>query len=84
MTIYLLHGFINRYLVNLKGIFIYSRNVNIGLAVLISFLIVLLFGNKYIGSLGKLIFTGEGIGKIIGYMRTGKMNKYNYESKNFD
>ena len=84
LTIYLLHGFIKRYLVNLKGIFIYSRNVNIGLAVLISFLIVLLFGNKYIGSLGKLIFTGEGIGKIIGYMRTGKMNKYNYESKNFD
>ncbi len=77
LTVFLLHGFIKRYLGNMDGIFIYSRNVNMGLAVAISFVIVLLFGNKYIGSLGKLIFTGEGIEKTIGYMRARKMNKSN-------
>lgn len=81
LTVFLLHGFIKCYLGKAGGIFMYSRNVNIGLAVLISFLIVLLLGNKYIGSLGKLIFTGEGIGKIMEYVRVGKVNKCDCRNK---
>lgn len=68
-NIFLLHGFIKKYLESHGGVFVYSKNVNIGLAILMSSVIVLVFGNKYIGTLGKLVFTGEGIRKIIKYIK---------------
>lgn len=54
---------------NIDSIFIYSRNVNMALAILLSIFVVLVFGNRYVGSLGKLIFTGDGISKIMAYMK---------------
>ena len=77
LTIFLMHGFIKLYLGSKGGIFIYSRNVNIGLAAVISLVVILLFGNKYFGLLGKQVFTGQGIGQIIGYMKSGKVSRLN-------
>lgn len=65
LTVFLCHGFIRKYLESRETIFIYSKSVNIGLAVLISFVIILILGNKYVGTLGRLIFTGEGIEKLL-------------------
>ena len=77
LTIFLMHGFIKLYLGSKGGIFIYSRNVNMGLAAVISLVVILLFGNKYFGLLGKQVFTGQGIGQIIGYMKSGKVSRLN-------
>lgn len=65
LIVFLLHGFVRKYLEHIGGVFIYSKNVNIGLMILISSVIVFMFGNRYVGTMGKLIFTGEGIVKII-------------------
>lgn len=69
LVIFLLHGFIVKYFKYIGGIFVYSKSVNICLAAWISLVIVFLFGNYYIGSLGKLVFTGKWIEKIAGYCR---------------
>lgn len=61
LTVYLAHGFIKLYLANRGGIFVHSGYVNVGLAGLISLVIVFLFGNKYVGKILRLIFTGQGI-----------------------
>lgn len=69
LIIFLLHGFIVKSLEHIGGIFVYSKAVNICLAALISLVIVFLFGNDFMGSLGKMVFTGKGIEKIAGYCR---------------
>lgn len=69
LIVFLFHGFIKKYLESVGGVFIYSRYANIGLAVLISSIIVLIFGNRYVGTVGKQIVTGEGIEKIVAYAK---------------
>lgn len=69
LIIFLLHGFIKKYLESIGGVFIYSRYVNMGLVVLISGIIVLSFGNRYAGAVGEQIFTGKGIERIITYCK---------------
>lgn len=69
LIVFLFHGFIKKYLESVGGVFIYSRYANIGLAVLISSIIVLIFGNRYVGTVGKQIVTGEGIEKIVTYAK---------------
>lgn len=69
LVIFLAHGFIKKLMERLGGIFVYSRVVNIGLAVLISLIIVFIFGNKYIGALGRYVCTGEWIGKVMSRIR---------------
>jgi fucose 4-O-acetylase-like acetyltransferase len=60
LPVYLLHGFIKLYLEKQCNIFVYSKTVNMMLAVLISSLIVALFGNKYFGNGFKVLFgTGK-------------------------
>lgn len=58
---FLIHGFMKIYIANRGGVFIYSKYVNMGIAVLLSLIILLIFGNQYVGRALRLIFTGEGM-----------------------
>lgn len=58
---FLIHGFIRKYIEYRGGIFTYTRYGNLLLAVLISFMIILIFGNRYVGSILRLICTGKGV-----------------------
>lgn len=61
LILFLVHGFFRKYIEFRGGMFIYSRYGNWGLAALISLIIILVFGNKYVGSALRMFFTGQWI-----------------------
>lgn len=61
LILFLIHGFVKKYIESRGGVFIYSEHVNVRIAVLLSFIILLIFGNRYVGSALRLISTGEGM-----------------------
>ena len=72
---FLLHGFLKKYLEHRGSFFVYSTYVNMGIAVLLSLIILLIFGNQYVGSALRLFFTGEGIHRIRRKISTGQKKR---------
>lgn len=61
---FLMHGFIKLYMENQGGFFVYSRFGNLALAVALSLVILLVFGNPYVGKALQTIFTGRWIQRL--------------------
>ena len=57
-TIYLFHGFFVKYLQS-ERFFIFDINTNLYLSLLISIILVIFFGNKYISKVLRFIFCGD-------------------------
>ena len=58
LTIYLFHGFYVKKLLKMKY-FVFDPNTNMKIALLLTVLLILFYGNKYIAKFLRLIFCGE-------------------------
>lgn len=72
LSIYLIHGFIVRFVGHTERVFVYSKYINLCMALFFTISILIAFGNRYFAMLFRLLCTNEWLIKITKFCQRSK------------